>query len=485
MKSYYQIGIIGAGFGGLIAAIRLLKEGITDFVIFEKGKEIGGTWRDNFYPGCACDVESSLYSFDGEPNPEWSSSFAGQAEIWDYMKKVVSKYDLERYICFETEIASLTFQEESGTWQVGDTQGNATTLKMIISATGPLNRPAIPKIEGLNQFRGKTFHSAEWDKDFSIKGKRVAVIGTGASAIQIVPAIAPEVGQLYVFQRTPAWVTPRRNRSTWEWEKQLFRTFPGLQQFKRSLIYWINELRGLAFTGNRLFHKVARLSALNHLKKQVHNPETRKKLTPAYAIGCKRILLSDDYYPAFNRENVILITDSIHSLTEEGIITNTEQFFPVDAVVFATGFHAAEGFPLKGKVTGLQNKDLASEWEKTGAEAYKGTTVSGFPNLTFLLGPNTGLGHSSVLLIMDYQMSYIIQYLRELESRGENGFLNLASRKQEEYQVKIQQQFKNTVWASGCKSWYQNAMGKNTTLYPRLTVAFYHETRKFSELDYE
>ncbi|MBX7243214.1 MAG: NAD(P)/FAD-dependent oxidoreductase [Bacteroidia bacterium] len=484
MKSYYQTGIIGAGFGGLIAAIRLLKEGFTDFVIFERGKEIGGTWRDNRYPGCACDVESCLYSFENEPNPDWSYSFAGQEEIREYMIKVVKKYNLEKYIIFETEIASLTFQEESGTWKIRDTEGRSTMLKMVLTATGPLNRPSLPDIEGIHLFQGKTFHTAEWDTEYSLKGKKVAVIGTGASAIQVIPSIAPEVKHLYVFQRTPAWVTPRKNRKIPEWEKQLYRRLPVLQKIKRSILYWKNELQGLAFTGNRLFHRIATNTALKQLKNQVLNPETRRQLTPSYAIGCKRILLSDDYYPAFNRENVTLITDSIHSFTQEGIKTHNGQRVEVDVIVFATGFQAAEGFPLKGKVTGLRKMDLASEWEMKGAQAYKGTTLSGFPNLAFILGPNTGLGHSSVLLMMDYQMNYIIKYMKLLTGMEKNSYLNLNLQTQEAYQDKIQQQFGTTVWASGCKSWYLNSKGKNTTLYPRLTYDFYTQTRHFSQENY-
>ena len=483
MKIDYQVGIIGAGFGGLVAALKLKNSGRSSFVIFERASEIGGTWRDNTYPGCACDVPSHLYSIASKPNPDWNYKFSKQPEILNYLKKVVENNDLTSHIRLNSDIVEIKFMEFQGLWQITDRTGNQTTVKFIISSTGSLNRPVIPKFEGLETFKGAKFHSSQWDKTCDIKGKRVAVIGTGASAIQIVPTIAPDVAQLMVFQRTPAWITPRRDRKTLRFEKALYRIAPATQKFMREGFYWINEFLGKAFVGNQNIYKISKFVSLQKLKSEVHDAETRRKLTPQYNLGCKRVLVSDDYYPAFNRSNVNLITDNIEKITENSIITKDGQAHEVDIIVFATGFEAAD-LILYTKILGINGTNLIDEWAKTGAEAFHGTTVAGYPNLALLLGPNTCLGHNSVIHIMESQMNYVMDYLNILEKNGDNAYLDVKPTVQKLHNESVQNQFEGTVWASGCKSWYMNKNGRNTTLYPRLTVQFRKETQKVNLEDY-
>lgn len=483
MKTDYRVGIIGTGFGGLVAALKLKNAGKNNFVIFERAAEIGGTWRDNTYPGCACDVPSHLYSIASEPNPEWNFKFSKQPEILNYLKNVVAKNDLAQHIRFNSDIVEIKFIESDGLWQVTDRAGKQTTVKFIISATGPLNRPVIPNFEGLDSFKGKKFHSSEWDNTCDLKGKRVAVIGTGASAIQIVPTIAEEVAHLSVFQRTPAWVAPRDDNKISGFAKTLYKYAPFVQKGMREGFYWINEFLGKAFIGNKNVYKLGKFMSLQKLKKEVHDPEIRQKLTPQYKMGCKRILVSDDFYPTFNRPNVHLITDSIEKITTDSIVTSDGQQHAVDIIVFATGFEAAD-VAIYTKILNKNGTNLIDEWAKTGAQAYHGTTVSGYPNLAFLLGPNTGLGHNSVIHVMESQMNYVLDYLNVLEKSGEKAYLDVKPHVQAAHNEFVQNQFAGTVWASGCKSWYMNKFGRNTTLYPRLTVQFRKETQKIKVEDY-
>lgn len=475
-SSTYQTGIIGAGFAGLVAALRLKRSGRNSFVIFEKAGEIGGTWRDNTYPGCACDVASPLYSFAQEPNPGWSRFFSSQPEILAYMKAVVQKNQLEKHIRYRTDIAEAVFCKETGCWQVKAVDGRTTTVQMLIAGTGPLNRPFIPSFPGRETFCGAAFHTAAWDHSVDLKGKRVAVIGTGASAVQVIPAIASVVEHLTVFQRTPAWVTPRRDRVFTEKEKRRFSRFPFLLKLRRESIYWLNELVGRGFIGNTLINRIMRWVSLRRLTREVSDLELRRRLTPGYQIGCKRILVSNDYYKTFNRRNVTLVTDAITAFTPEGLLAGGRRY-AFDAVVFATGFVAAD-IELYVKIIGPEGENLIDRWKVTGAEAYLGTTVAGYPNFCFILGPNTGLGSNSVVHMMESQMNYVMQYIQWLEKK-KSCYLDLKPEAQEQYNQKLQEQFKGTVWSSGCKSWYLNREGKNTTLFPRLATSFRRLTNKF------
>ncbi|WP_247234429.1 NAD(P)/FAD-dependent oxidoreductase [Telluribacter sp. SYSU D00476] len=484
MDQEYQVGIVGAGFAGLVAALRLRKAGRDSFVIFERASEVGGTWRDNRYPGCACDIPSPLYSFSTEPNPEWSQLYSGQPEIFEYLKGVVSKNSLKGHIRYNTEIVDARFAKEEGYWVVKDQKGLATNVRVLLLAVGPLNRPHIPRFAGLDDYKGTWFHSSEWKTHYDLTGKRVAVIGTGASAIQIVPAIAPSVGQLTVFQRTPAWITSRFDRPMGPKSKALFRRFPLMQRMQREFFYWLNELFGLGFVGNKSINRLMTWAALRKLSKEVKDPDTRRRLTPSYTIGCKRILKSDDYYQTFNLPHVSLVTEEITCFTDGGILTRDGQEHVLDAVIFGTGFVAAD-IEMETRITGLTDQNLIDLWRRTGAEAYLGTTVAGYPNLAFVLGPNTGLGHNSVVHMMESQMNYIMQYIEYLEASGPGSYLDIRPQAQQAYNQEIQERLKGTVWSSGCKSWYLNTKGKNTTLYPGLTVRFRKETRRFNPEVYE
>ncbi len=484
MKPEFQVAIIGAGFGGLCAAIRLSQSGRNNFVVFEKAMEVGGTWRDNTYPGCACDIPSHLYSFSFAPNPNWSRSYSGHQEIWDYLKNCVKQFDIGSKVRYNAEIVSSVFDSEKGFWTLTDQNGNSTSARVVISATGPLNRPNIPKIKGLENFKGRVFHSSEWDHSYDLTGKRVAVIGTGASAIQIVPNIAGMVQQLDVYQRSAAWVMPRRDRAFGGFEKFLLSYFPGYRFLYREGIYWVNEFFGLQFTGNKTLNKLATFVGKMQIKKSVKNPELVKKLTPDYTFGCKRVLVSDDYFPTFNRSNVELITNGIKEIGADYIEDVSRRQRKVDALVLSTGFVAAEVM-LDNKIIGLDKQDLLESWNKSGGpEAFYGMSVSGYPNFMFLLGPNTGLGHNTVVHIMESQMNYVLSYIELLEKSGENSFFDLKPEVQTRFNKQLQEELKTTVWASGCKSWYMTNAGKNTTLWSKLTVSYRRETKRALKENY-
>lgn len=484
MKPDFQVGIVGAGFAGIIAALRLQRSKRDSFVIFERAAEVGGTWRDNVYPGCACDVPSNLYSISFAPNPNWKRMYSSQAEILEYLKNLVRKHDIEKHIRYDSDIVNFEFVENGGFWRLTDRNGKITTAKMIVMAIGPFNRPQIPDFKGLETFRGKTLHSARWDTSYDLTGKRVAVVGTGASAIQIVPAIAPDVAHLTVFQRTAAWLATRMDHEIPQHKKARYEKYPFFQSFARYFLYWFLEARGLMMLGNNTIHGYFQKLSLEKLEREVKDLELRRKLTPNYKLGCKRILSSDDFYPTFNRPNVDLEVDPIAEIVPDGIVTKTGTLHKLDTIIFATGFEVAD-ITTDMRVTGRNGVELFELWKENGLEAYRGTTISGFPNLNFILGPNTGLGHNSQITMMEAQANYVMRYVELLEKAGENAFLDLKPEVQQNYNRFIDEHFKKTVWASGCDSWYLNRKGKNTTLYPRLTVNFHRETRRIDSREYE
>ncbi len=485
MSPDFQVGIIGAGFAGIIAALRLQQSGRNSFVIFERAEDVGGTWRDNIYPGCACDVPSHLYSIATEPNPNWSRMYSPQAEIWEYLRNVVRKNQLEKHLRYHSDIVRCEFVEKEGWWKVIDQQGRATTVRMLIAGLGPLNRAKLPEIKGLDSFQGKVQHSSQWDQNYSLKGKRVAVIGTGASAVQIVPTIAPEVERLVVFQRTPAWVGDRFDFTIPKSLRGFMQKFPRGHAAIRKGLYALLEWRGKMFVGNARIHNLFVKLSLQKLRREVRDPEVRRKLTPNYTMGCKRILVSDDYWPAFNRANVYLETAAIAEVTRNGIRTVEGKEHEVDAIVLATGFEVADGTSFTMKIIGRNGRELFEGWRCESMEAYKGGIISGFPNFAYLLGPNAGLGHNSVLLVMEMQMNYVIDYLALLERKGEKAALDLQPQVQRAYNDELQRLMGNTVWASGCKSWYANAQGKITALYPRLLEQFRRENERVEAREYE
>lgn len=477
----HAVAIIGAGFGGIIAALQLLRSGRRDFVILERADRLGGTWRDNTYPGCACDVPSYVYSIHGEPNPGWSRFYSGQAEILAYMQEVVHRHGLEAHIRYGFDVLRAEFDAAAGAWALADRAGRRLRVKAVIAALGPLNRPVWPDIPGRERFAGAAFHSGQWDHAFDLRGKRVAVIGTGASAVQVVPAIAPLVARLEVFQRTAAWIAPRRDHPVPERQRRRYARFPFLLRLYRRVIWEVMELRGRSMVGNAFIHGILRRMSLRKLAREVHDPETRRRLTPGYKLGCKRILTSDDYLPAFNQAHVHLVTEPIAEIVAEGLRTADGRLHAVDVLICCTGFEAAE-FTTDMEVVGLGGRSLFGEWKGHSMEAHRGTTFSGFPNLLYVLGPNTGLGHHSVLLMMEAQMPYILQYLAKVDALGPEGYLDVLPAAQQRSNADLQARFAGTVWGSGCNSWYMDSKGRNTTLYPRLVRDF---QRSMARLDVE
>lgn len=478
-----RVLIVGTGFAGLGMAIRLKQAGIEDFVVLEQADRVGGTWRDNHYPGAACDVMSHLYSFSFEPKHDWSRTFAEQTEILAYLDHCADRYDVRRFVRFRTAATSARFDEATGVWVVTTSAGDVIHARYVVSGCGGLSKPSYPAIPGLDRFRGKTMHSARWDTAHRLEGERVGVVGTGASAIQIVPAIAARVGRLDVYQRTPPWILPKDDRPIGATTQALYRRLPRLMQLERAKIYWRNELVGTGLLYDRRLLALGQRFAERHLRAAVRDPVLRAKLTPNYTMGCKRVLLSNDYYAAVQRPNVDVVTDGIAEVREHGILTTRGEERPLDTLVFATGFQAAEQvapFPVVGR----GGRELDAHW-RDGAAAYRGTAVSGFPNFFFIVGPNTGLGHSSMVIMIEAQIGYIADAIRTLDAR-EAKFADVRSDVEHRYNARIQARLAKTVWQTGgCTSWYQTSSGKNTTLWPGYTTEFRWMMRAFDPENYE
>jgi cation diffusion facilitator CzcD-associated flavoprotein CzcO len=473
-----KVAIIGAGFGGLGMAIALKRAGIDDFVIVEKGDEVGGCWRENSYPGAACDVPSHLYSFSFEPKADWSRRYAPQAEIFAYLRHCADKYGLRSHIRFGTEVLAADFDAATGTWQIAtSTRDTHDTLqaRVLVSACGQLSRPAFPRIPGIENFRGMNFHSARWDHDCDLAGKRVGVIGTGASAVQFVPEIAPKVAQLTLFQRSAPYVIPKPDREYGAVKQALLRRVPGLLALSRGRVYSINEARGLALLKFPSLLRLYRTMFERHLTRAISDPALRAKLMPDYPMGCKRILISNDYYPALARPNVEVVNDEIERIDERAIITRDGRAREVDVIVFGTGFTATQ-FLTPMAIRGLDGQDLDDAW-RGGAEAYLGMTVSRFPNLFLLYGPNTNLGHNSIIYMLESQIRYVMQCLRTLETE-QLRWLDVRADAQRAYNETLQRQLGRSIWAQGCTSWYQTADGKQTNNWPYFTFTYRRMTRR-------
>jgi cation diffusion facilitator CzcD-associated flavoprotein CzcO len=474
--------IIGTGFSGICMAIKLKQAGIGSIKILEQRDTIGGTWRDNTYPGAECDVQSHLYSFSFEPNPNWKKMFGEQSEILAYMNFCVDKYDLRHLIEFNTSVKGIYFQEESGIWEVHTESGQIFLAHTVVSGNGGLSRPSLPDIKGLDSFKGKIFHSAKWDHSYDLNGKEVAVIGTGASAIQIVPAIAPIVKKLNLFQRTPPWIISKSDREISDQERLLYSILPITQQLYREYIYWILEIRILGLVLNPDLMKAFEQAAREYLKKSIKNPILQEKLTPNYLFGCKRILLSNNYYPALERKNVELITSGIEEVREKSILTKEGKEIFVDTIIAATGFHGAKtGAPFE--IIGIKNQSLNETWKLNGAKAYLGITVSGFPNLFLMTGPNSGLAHSSMIYIIESQAQYITQCIKSIKSNNLK-YIEVKQEVQDTYNSELQMRLQKSVWADSCNSWYVDKSGRNTSLWPGFTLEFKTRTFAFNPTEY-
>jgi cation diffusion facilitator CzcD-associated flavoprotein CzcO len=476
-----HILVVGTGFAGLGMAIRLKQAGIHDFTVLEQGAEVGGTWRDNHYPGAACDVPSHLYSFSFEPNPTWTRTFANQKEILAYLIHCADKYGVRSHIRFGTSVTASTYDDKTGMWTVETNGGETFRARVVVSGCGGLSRPGKPQIPGLESFEGAKFHSARWDHSFDLTGKRVAIIGTGASAVQIVPAIAPKVGQLFVYQRTPPWIMPKPDDPIPEKTRDLLARAPFLQKLARAGQYWPREIFAYGFTREPRILKLGEKIARRYLERKVKDPALRAKLTPSYKLGCKRVLPTNDYYPALQRENVELVTDGIAEVRPHGILSNDGTERAVDAIILATGFEAAEAV-APFEVRGRGGRDLGTTW-KDGAEAYLGTSVAGFPNMFLLVGPNTGLGHTSMVFMIESQIAYVLDAIKTMRKQG-LASVEVREDVQTRFNAELHARFPRTVWASGCVSWYQTRSGKNTTLWPGFTVEYRLRTRKFDAGSY-
>ncbi|MGQ0618578.1 MAG: flavin-containing monooxygenase [Panacagrimonas sp.] len=473
--------IVGAGFAGLGAAIRLQQAGVTDIVILERGSEVGGTWRDNQYPGAACDIPSNLYSYSFAQNPEWSRGFSGSREILGYVHHLVDCFDLHRLIRFHHNVASLSFDEARGVWWVQTEHGETLTARNVVMGQGPLSNASFPKISGIETYEGHKIHSARWDHGYDFSGKRVAVVGTGASAIQIVPELVKQAARLKVFQRTPAWVMPRPDYESPQWSRRLFRRLPLAQTAFRELLYWVHESMavGVVWTTpvTALFERLARA----YLRAQVKDPWLRRQLTPDFRLGCKRILISNDWYDALQEPRCELISWPIANLAPKGIRTVEGIEHQVDCIIFATGFEVSKaGSPFP--ITGLGGRQLNDEWSR-GAQAHKSVSISGYPNLYLTFGPNSGPGHNSALVYMEAQIDYIVQGVQQVLRPGVK-FLDVRPEVQTRFNQRIQKRLRRTNWNSGCKSWYLTEDGYNATMYPGLATQFRAQMREFKPAEY-
>lgn len=478
-----QVLIVGGGFGGIGMAIQLQQAGLQDVVVLEKAASVGGTWRDNRYPGAACDVQSHLYSYSFAKKPDWSRKYAQQAEIEAYIRQCVVAFGLTDKIHCQQEVAKACFDETTQLWHVETRSGACYQASFLVSSVGQLNQPAYPDIPGLDTFAGPVEHSARWPLHLDVKGQRVAVIGTGASAIQFVPKLVPQVHSLSLFQRSAAWVIPRDDRQFRTWEQRLFAKSRVLSQCYRSAIYLQNESRAIGFTRLDFLLKVIEWKSQRYVKRYIKDPEKRRQLTPDYPAGCKRVLISDDYYQALAEPHVGIVTDGIARVVEDGIITQDGQHHPIDVLVLGTGFKATE-FLSPMHIEGLHGQSLHAAWQ-TGAEAYNGVTMHGFPNFFMLYGPNTNLAHSSILYMLESQYRYVLSGIRQVLDHPEAKALMPKASLQQQHNQALQTRLANTVWARGCNSWYKNADGKNTNNWPGFTFMYRRQTRQVVAEEYE
>jgi cation diffusion facilitator CzcD-associated flavoprotein CzcO len=484
MPSHTPVAVIGAGFAGIGAAVTLTAAG-HDVLVLERAATVGGTWRDNGYPGCACDVQSALYSFSFAPNPGWSRLYCSQPEILAYLEDVVRRFDLGRRVRCGVDVEAAAWDEQAMVWRL-ETSAGPLTASILVSACGPLSEPWTPALPGLETFTrsgGRVLHSARWTPHVDLAGRRVAVVGTGASAIQIVPALARTAAELTVFQRTAPWVLPRRDQAIPPRRRELYARYPLTQRLARWGIFGSRELLVLG-----LVHRPGLMTAVErlgraHLRRQVPDPGLRALLTPSYRAGCKRILTSDDYYPALSRDTVELIPSGVARLEPGAVITTDGVRREVDVVIMATGFEATDP-PIAHRLHGRDGRLLADVWKETGMQALRGTTVHGFPNLFLLVGPNTGLGHSSMIHVIESQLGYLRSALEAMQRRRV-ATIEPAADAQRTWNARLQERMRGSVWATGgCASWYQDGQGRVTALWPGSATGLRRATRQIDLVEY-
>jgi cation diffusion facilitator CzcD-associated flavoprotein CzcO len=471
--------IIGSGFSGLGMAIRFKQEGIEDFVVLERGGDVGGTWHFNTYPGCACDVPSHLYSFSFAPNPGWSETYSPQPEIRDYLRRCADRFGIRPHVRLNCDVTRIDW--DAGGWMI-ETSAGPVRARVVVAGLGPLAEPKTPALEGLEAFEGESFHSARWNHDYDLKGKRVAAIGTGASAIQFVPEIQAQVEMLHVIQRTPPWVMPHPNRPISRLEARLYRRFPLLQKLVRGTAYTARELLVLGFVKHPKLMKVPERIARWHMAKQISDPALLEKVLPGYTIGCKRILPSNKWYRALGEPNVELLTGGVAKVTANSVVTGDGEEREVDAIIFGTGFEVTDMAVAK-IVRGPGGKTLDEVWQGS-PRAHLGTAIPGFPNLFVLCGPNTGLGHSSMVYMIESQLAYVMGALRHMDRHGADT-VQVREDAAARFNADLDERMQGTVWNTGCASWYLDRTGHNSMLWPDWTWRFRQRTAHFDPADFE
>ena len=477
----HRVAIIGAGFSGIGMAGRLLREGIDDFVVLERADEVGGTWRDNTYPGCQCDIPSVLYSFSFMPNPDWSRAYPLQAEIREYLRRCAHELGVMPHIRFGCEGLGASWNDAEHHWELETSQGPMTAT-VLVGGMGGLTEPKLPEIAGVESFDGTIFHSSRWNHEHDLTGKRVAVIGTGASAIQFVPEIQPRVGELHLFQRTPAWVMPDPDRPLGERERRLYRTHPAAQRAMRTLTYLAMELTVFGTIIDRRLAKLLQRVAERHLEREVRDPELRTKLTPSYTIGCKRITMSNSYYRALTQPNAEVVTDAITEIRPDSIVTADGTEREVDTIILGTGFKIFDN-PGMAMIRGRNGQTLTEQWQGS-PRAYLGTAVPGFPNLFFIVGPNSAGGFNSIIFTSEAHINYVICALREMERQGVDA-IEVRPEVYEAFNRDTEHRLADSVWnEGGCASWYIDDNGRNDVWWPTFMARLWQRTRRFDAGSY-
>ena len=475
---HVHVAVVGTGFGGLAAAVRCLQQGVTSLAVFERAAGVGGVWRDNRYPGAACDVPSHLYAFAFAPNPEWSTRFARQPEILAYLEDVADRFGVRPHLRLEHDVERLAWDDDAAVWRIATSRGG-WTADVVIAAPGVLAEPKMPDVPGLETFAGPAFHTSRWDRSLSLAGRRVAVVGTGASAVQVVPAIQPEVERLTLYQRTPPWVIPRKDRPLGR-AAALYRRAPRLQRAARGWLYATREALGVPFRQPWLARVVGRVMG-RHLRRQVGDAGLRETLRPGHTLGCKRLTLSDDYYPALTRPNVEVVPGGVAEVRPHGVVGADGVERPADVLVLATGFHVTD-FPLTRITVGRDGRSLAEVWGGS-PRAHLGTTVAGFPNLFLLQGPNTGLGHSSVVLMIEAQVEHAVAAVAYLDAHR-LAAVEPRPEAQAAFVAEVDRRMADTVWTSGCRSWYLDETGRNSALWPGSVGSFRRRVAPFDPAEY-
>ena len=470
-----DVAIVGAGFGGLGMAIRLKRAGRNDFVVLERSADVGGTWYANTYPGCQCDIPSNLYSFSFAPRSDWTSAYPMQDQILDYLHNCVRRFDVGSHIHCDCELLEAGWDEESARWEI-ETPNGRLSARVLVAATGLLSEPCVPELPGLDRFEGTTFHTAGWDHEHDLTGERVAVFGTGASAIQVVPRIRERVDRLFVFQRTPPWVIPHFDHPVGAPVRRAYEKLPAVQRLVRAGIWGLHELLVPGLARNHQLLKGHELMARANLFRGVRDRDLRRRLTPDYSIGCKRILLSNDWYPSITEPNVELVTAGVRELRERSVVDGDGVEHEVDTIVFATGFSPSDP-PIARRLRGTAGTTLSETWQGS-PQAYLGTTVGGFPNLFLFYGPNTNLGHSSIVYILESQMNYVMSALRAMDERGVAA-VEVRQDVQDAFNAEMQERLQKSVWNAGCSSWYLDRNGRNSIQWPGFTFEYRRRTRHF------